>query len=127
MAVLSSLQEVLIRGEFISGADSGCLDNVSLGAISGIATLDFISYGALKIFPNPAKEYATLQFVSRQSGYFTIDLFTESGDKTGCHKEVYCSSGIQEVTVPLNNFAPGSYFFKVNSSRQTLSGKLLVR
>ena len=127
MEVLSNLQELLIRGEFIVGADSGCLDNVSLGTISGITTLNFISYGALTIFPNPAKEYATLQFAARQSEYYTIDLFTESGDKTGCHKEVYCSNGIQQVTIPLNNFAPGTYFFKVNSSRQTLTGKLLIR
>jgi Laminin B (Domain IV)/Secretion system C-terminal sorting domain len=127
LAVLSYLQDLLIRGEYISGADSGSIDNVSLGSISGIPSHDYISHGELTIFPNPAKEYATLQFIASQAAYFTVELFTETGQRTSCHKDVYCSAGIQEITLPLHNLSSGIYFFTVNSSHQALTGRVVVR
>ena len=127
MDVLSNLQNLLIRGEFINGADSGCIDNVSMGSISGIPIHDYINPGELAIFPNPASDNVTLRFVANESGYFTITLLSGLGEKSDRQKVVYCSVGNQEIQLPLNGLPAGIYCCTLHSIQQTLTGKIIIR
>ena len=125
MEVISNLQNLYIRGEFIVGDDSGYIDNVSLGLIQRIPTIEN-NNEALSIFPNPAKESATLRFFAKKSDYFTITLLNESGTICKRQKVVYCSAGNQEILLPLNDLPPGIYLVKIQTKSGIESKKLVI-
>ncbi|MCX6250951.1 MAG: T9SS type A sorting domain-containing protein [Bacteroidetes bacterium] len=125
-SVLSNLQNLYLRGEFIVGDDSGSIDNVIMGTIQGIQE-EAWSVQHLLIFPNPASESAVLSFTVEDPGYFTLTLFDETGKPMAPVHRTYCSKGNQKITVPLKGIPSGIYTCELKHSRDRLIGKIIVR
>jgi len=126
MEVISNLQMLLIRGEFISGPDSGCLDNVSLGSILGIPVCDNPPRDQMTIYPNPASDKAIARFYVRQSGYYTISIINGQGEICRGQKIVFCSNGVQEIALPINAMPSGIYTCIISNPLQTFTGRLII-
>ncbi len=125
--VLSNLQELWIRGEFINGPDSGCLDNVSLGFVQGISDFQLRTQEVLSIFPNPASDYTTLRFTVADPGYFNLFLLNINGLNCVPSRMVYCTAGVHEIQLVLKDLPSGIYFPNLRGDKQTMMGKVIVK
>ena len=97
-SVLSNLQNLFIRGEFIVGDDSGCLDNVRLGIVTEILEHKLLP-GQMVVFPNPAKEYLQLSMNIEQGGFYDFSFTGVSGELGILQHRFYLSKGKQVLDV----------------------------
>jgi hypothetical protein len=77
-----------------------------------------IANNEMQIYPNPAKNWVSLQINSNYPGTKTIQLF----NSTGCLlNEIKTTEN--KVAFPLNDYSSGMYFIKVTSDNVVWSGK----
>jgi hypothetical protein len=125
-SVLSNLQNLYIRGEFIVGDDSGCIDNVKLGLVSEILEHE-LSPGQLAVFPNPAKEYIQLSMYVEQDGFYDFSLTGVSGERGVLQHRFYLSKGKQLLKVSLGNVLSGSYIAEMRNGSTVFRRKVVVK
>jgi ELWxxDGT repeat protein len=84
--------------------------------------------GDLKVFPNPAKTHARFQLTLKNPQQLSIAIADMTGKVVSTTGLRAFGSGINEITIPLQSFACGSYSYQVmNSTGQSMAAGILVK
>ncbi|WP_233268574.1 T9SS type A sorting domain-containing protein [Cellulophaga sp. L1A9] len=80
------------------------------------------------VYPNPLEASTNLYYTSNTDDTYTLELFSLNGILLGNHTQEGTSVvGQNEITIPRKNLSPGVYFYKLASSSQIWSGKIVVK
>jgi hypothetical protein len=82
-----------------------------------------IDNNILKLFPNPAKEQATLYF--SENGITNITIYNIFGREVYCHN-MQNSKGANSETINVSGWAKGMYIVKASTAEGIKTSKLLV-
>jgi len=105
---------------------SGCVDplvlTVTVDVTVGVDDAAFVQ--TLRIFPNPAKDLATISYSFEESKQLEIKVTNTIGQVVWLQQ---APTGPQaQVNIDLRNFANGVYFIEFNDGEQRLSRRLVV-
>ncbi|WP_367390714.1 T9SS type A sorting domain-containing protein [Lewinella sp. LCG006] len=105
---------------------SGCVDplvlTVTVDVTVGVDDAAFVQ--TLRIFPNPAKDLATISYSFEESKQLQIKVTNTIGQVVWLQQ---APTGPQaQVNIDLSNFANGVYFIEFNDGEQRLSRRLVV-
>jgi uncharacterized protein (TIGR02145 family) len=97
-------------------------DVLRLNITTDISSLENDQLSLLKLYPNPASDYTTLEVFPPVTGDFVIAVLDVSG-KTVVHYQGYSENSGQSFR--LSGLKNGIYFVNVNGTNYNLSGKLI--
>lgn len=80
----------------------------------------------LGIYPNPAKDKATLQYAINTPGNIEICLLTFDGKTVQGVINKYHEVGIYQYSFDTSNLAAGTYQISIKSAQRTSTGKILI-
>jgi hypothetical protein len=102
------------------------LKNVSFGS-DGQAHVPAFGEGQRSfIYPNPARDRATLNFATTQAGSFSFRVYSISGQEVGRQSGI-ANSGINQVTVSLPEVPGGTYYYSLTTPDGTTDhGKITI-
>ncbi|HNW75032.1 MAG TPA: T9SS type A sorting domain-containing protein [Bacteroidales bacterium] len=80
----------------------------------------------LKIYPNPASEFATLEFESAKYENAEIKLVNSMGQSFPVRNNYSMTAGENKLRVDISGYAPGIYMVVIRSENCLLSGKVAV-
>ncbi|MBW6479232.1 MAG: T9SS type A sorting domain-containing protein [Bacteroidales bacterium] len=81
----------------------------------------------IRIYPNPATKYATIEFNLIESAVVGIKLFDLSGRLIHTEPASNLASGPHSIKVALNSFTPGTYILRLDANNDVQSiNKLIV-
>ncbi|MCB2219928.1 MAG: CotH kinase family protein [Bacteroidetes bacterium] len=118
--------------DFNDGANwySGCIGGSPGGpheACDTIAVEEFRSESAsCKLFPNPAKSEAFIQFYSETNQQILIELFDFTGNCRFELNQKIIANKPELITIPLENFKNGVYLISIHGSDYYIFEKLIV-
>jgi hypothetical protein len=79
------------------------------------------SFSISKIYPNPVKDFVTVDIHSELTGNIQISLFNILGTEVKKWEPWYVSQGSQEFRIDLSSIKSGVYILKVVKSGQVLT------
>ncbi|MBU2997380.1 T9SS type A sorting domain-containing protein [Cellulophaga baltica] len=80
------------------------------------------------VSPNPLTTETVLYFTATEASSYTFDIFSLNGTVQGAHRITgECVEGDNEITIQRQSLNSGIYFYKLASSNQTWSGKIIVK
>lgn len=79
----------------------------------------------LTISPNPAKDFAYLDFNAPREGSYVLELFNETGGSI-FQKNYDLNEGSNSIMLSTGQFSPGSYVVKIKMGEEVISGKLIT-
>jgi hypothetical protein len=80
----------------------------------------------LKIYPNPARDIATISFTMKQNDYVSVRIFNLLGEVVYSRDKSYLSSGEQVIQISGENLSPGIYFVHLRIGNQGVTEKLTI-
>jgi hypothetical protein len=80
----------------------------------------------VKIFPNPASEFAILEFELPRTEYIKIDLLSSMGQSLTKITYPSFNSGKHQVRVDLTKYVAGLYVININAGDSSFSGKICL-
>ena len=80
---------------------------------------------SFEIFPNPAKETASLKVNSLISSQASVFVYNALGNVV-YHKEVLINEGKNKIDINVEDFSPGVYFTSIKSGEITQSKKFII-
>ena len=80
----------------------------------------------LKIFPNPASEFAILEFELPRNENVKVDILSSMGQSLANITYLSCTSGKHQVKIGLTNYSSGMYIIKVSVGESFYSRKLFI-
>jgi aminopeptidase N len=77
---------------------------------------------AIKVYPNPASEMLTIEFIMPSTGAVSVSLFTQLGVPILARKFESLPTGKQTIALPVNQLAMGKYILSLDlpNSRQAI-------
>jgi hypothetical protein len=81
---------------------------------------------ALSPSPNPVHGIATLAYATRHSGMVSIALFDLLGNQVLTVEHGNLPSGVHQANIDARLLPAGSYFYRIESNGEVVSGKLIV-
>jgi hypothetical protein len=81
----------------------------------------------LGIFPNPLAESSTLRFYLAEGSHSQIEIYNLTGEKVKSVFEGYLPAGSHKFSINKNEFAPGLYFTRLQTSAGSVVGKMMVK
>jgi hypothetical protein len=116
---------IAFRGVGSSGQNMFVDDvNLHVGAATGIENI--IANSEVSLYPNPAIDKATLEFVQGKSSHVTISVIDAVGRTVATVADGTLNPGPQRFAIPTNNLAAGSYNVLVQTEAGTLTQRLSV-
>jgi subtilisin family serine protease len=79
----------------------------------------------LAVYPNPANEFLTVEIITPQPTDVKVTLTSLTGQKILSHHQTI-SAGRYEVNIPCDHLSPGFYFYQVQTTAKTKSGKVII-
>ncbi len=92
--------------------------------INGVSTISNVT--GISIYPNPAKDEATLSFYLGKSGNVHVKLVDYTGRLIADVMNDNRSEGAQKVTIPTTNVAPGNYIVLIEANGGTNAQRITV-
>ena len=117
-----------VNGDNSDGNNNGdkeVFKNMVLNAIAGIETLSLNT--EIKLFPNPAKETATLNYYLNKDSHVTINITDLNGKIVSTQITEDASEGSYSKKLELNELNSGTYFVKIKSDDNSVTKKLVVQ
>lgn len=98
-------------------------------AVSGTVGIDEVNAGAgdFYIYPNPANDAARVEFSLKDNQDVNIMITDLSGRIVYSDLLQNRAAGMNNVELPLNNFADGMYMVSLRTNNNTVSQRLIVR
>ena len=81
-----------------------------------------------KVYPNPASDYVNIEFESKGTGRTSIVIFDSIGSLVKLVYDKRIDSGMQNVMMPVTDFANGIYYIRIaEGSKQKTINLLIAR
>ena len=84
-------------------------------SFSGIAT-ENQTFSIAKVYPNPVKDFVTVEIKSGISGTIQISLINILGTEVKKFESISLKPGDQQFKIDLSSFKTGVYFLKISNS-----------
>ncbi len=78
-------------------------------------------------FPNPGRDLTTLSYDMSHPGHPRVEVFDILGRRVRMIDVGFREPGKHEITIPLRDFSPGDYRWRVVLGHESISGPLIVR
>jgi PKD repeat protein len=105
--------------------DSTC-HSVTATSIASAINENTTAISALSLSPNPADASATFTFLMAVPGNVNIAVYDIYGREVLTQLTQQFSSGKQQVIIPTENFAAGTYIVQINTSGQSVQSRLTI-
>jgi hypothetical protein len=112
-------------GGIISIKATDCNYTSQSKLISETNNNNFFQKNQLKIYPNPATSFVSLQFNTIKEDNVLLELYNMSGLKIKDIK-LHVSAGEQSIKMDVNNLLPGVYILQLRLNTQMLETKLMI-
>lgn len=115
---------IAFRGIGASGQNM-FVDDVNLRTgPAGVET--FVANGEVSLFPNPAKESATLAFSLNKSSKIVINVTDAAGRTVATIADATLPQGEQKINIPTASLAGGLYNIAIQTEEGTITKRLTV-
>ncbi|MCZ2102653.1 MAG: Omp28-related outer membrane protein [Chitinophagales bacterium] len=115
---------VLLRNAVVMNANTSTIDEaINFGYITGTKEVELDA--ALNIYPNPADNYANVEFVLPQTSDVTIELYNMDGSISQS-KVFEQQSGHVLLKMPVESLTSGIYLMKINTNVGSKYGKIVI-
>lgn len=78
-----------------------------------------------QLYPNPTDGQVELRYVLDQSTEINFSIYDQTGKRTSTLVDEYKAPGVHTHTFDLTSLAPGVYFYKLETSHDIQSGKVI--
>ena len=95
-----------------SYAQKTTFSNLKAGTVSERIS-DAQSFSIDKVYPNPVKDFITLELQSAQPGTIQVTLINILGTEVKKWEEFYLNQGDQKLKLDLSQFKSGVYILKI--------------
>lgn len=129
---LGSYADANMLVKFVGTRTPGNADNGSLAWIDNVRmtkTLDVantIATSSVSLFPNPAKDAATLEFSLVKGGKVVVNVLDAVGRTVSVAADATMAAGTQRVQIPTTGLAAGVYNINILTEDGTLTQRLTV-
>ena len=110
------------------GTDGGghyaFMDNLKITNTLGVGNV--ISNNTVNLYPNPARETATLEFTMAKGGKVVVNVLDATGRTVAVAADATMAQGAQHVSIPTANLAAGVYNITIQTEEGTLTQRLSV-
>lgn len=109
-----------------------CTPHIDLGMIGTITATgslgidDNSNISIVKIFPNPAKDHASLMMTSAKQGRGVMSIYDLLGNKVN-DIDVAIKQGSNSIPVPMDKILPGIYFIELKYNNQAAIVRRFVK
>jgi hypothetical protein len=115
---------IALRGVGASGQNM-FIDDVNLRTgPAGVG--EIIANSQVSLYPNPAKESATLDFTLSKSGKVVVNVSDATGRIVAVAADATMAQGAQHITIPTAALAAGVYNISIQTEEGTLTQRLSV-
>lgn len=113
----------------VTGSDSnGCMKKdsvmINVDPCTGIKELN-ITNQTLNVYPNPAKDKATVSFLANRESLFVLNLIDSKGINVK-QEMIRTRSGENSHSIDLTEMQSGLYFILIQNNEGTFRGKIIV-
>lgn len=105
--------------------DNGCKGSASIKIDTMHVGINPILFNDFKLYPVPATTAIHLEFTSGNAEPLTIRLVNMQGAVLS-EQEHFINSGVNSISIPLNEVAAGTYFLQMSNSRGSSTFKVMV-
>jgi hypothetical protein len=109
---------ILALGSFAQSKLSS--DQKNTGSSSGM-NAENQSFSITRIYPNPVKDYVTVEFHSEETGSLQASLINIAGTEVKKWDSNSISKGDQKLKLDLSFLKTGVYFLKISSSGRVIT------
>lgn len=95
-----------------------------IAAVQNVSNLKFTNNIA-QLFPNPAKDNATLTINAKTATKYTIELQDISG-KVVMRKDAFLQAGVNNIHLDISKYSAGMYFIRLVTKEEKVSLKLSI-
>jgi hypothetical protein len=92
---------------------------------SGVLTAGMItstnSFSIEKAYPNPVKDFVTIELQSEESGDLKVSLINILGTEVKKWDNFYVNPGDQSLKIDLSQFKSGVYILRITKQGQTIT------
>lgn len=81
----------------------------------------------IRIIPNPAGSVATLVFELAKPGTVIISMYDQGGRKVGSLSHNFVQAGTQQMQISVSRWPAGMYQVRMESGRQTATGRMVIK
>jgi hypothetical protein len=92
--------------------------NQKVGTQTSGITAENQSFSVDKIYPNPAKDFVTIDLRSEVTGTIQVSLFNILGTEVKKWEGFFVCRGDQKLKIDLSSIRSGIYFLKISTSNQ---------
>jgi hypothetical protein len=100
------------------------VDNLKVTNTTGVENV--INNGTVKLYPNPAKENAALEFTLAKNGTVVVNVLDATGRTVATVANGNMTAGAQHVNIPTAALAAGVYSISIQTEEGTLTQRLSV-
>ncbi len=106
------------------GGHYGFMDNFKISNTT--AVVNVINTNTVSLYPNPARESATLEFTLNNNSTVAINVVDATGRMVSTVTNAVMSAGTQHVTIPTAQLAAGVYNITIQTEHGVLTQRLSV-
>jgi len=117
----NELEFICVRIEEVNGAKDEVADNNEL------CKEGFEDQLFLNLFPNPALDELTFEFVLPEAAKIKLDFYDQLGRKVMNALDVFLEAGVHQKSFVVNGLRPGIYYFRFSYSGQERKGAFMKR
>tara|TARA_Y100000782_G_C10189046_1_gene269146 strand:- start:2399 stop:6958 length:4560 start_codon:yes stop_codon:yes gene_type:complete len=103
----------------------GCAGSDTIYIDARVSVQEYVN-GTISVYPNPARDYVTLELSAVQSGSLTLELYTVTGQMLETKQNVM-SAGNQNFQIDLSEYGSGYYFIKAKVNGELIGDFRIVK
>jgi thiol-disulfide isomerase/thioredoxin len=120
---LTSRGNTLISGGSYASSEESKFHNKDLNT-TGVE--DVFAFGTMEVLPNPANNFANVNFNLSTDGDAVVNLLDISGKLVSSYGMGNLSEGMHHQQIDFNDIAAGTYFVEIRSSGERIVKQLVV-
>lgn len=111
---------------YVSENNTNLLRRIIMGRVTDLAE-HRNTPSALKVFPNPVFDLATIEFKAVQSGHAQIAIYTSEGKLVQKIHDGHLNQGLHTFPLDTQGLSAGIYFCRVHSGKTTLETRVVIQ
>ncbi|MDR1542906.1 MAG: thiol protease/hemagglutinin PrtT [Prevotellaceae bacterium] len=108
---------------YLEGSDFIPLHYIPV-TVTNSSGIDDVQSGDISIFPNPAKDFVTVDFKDFTAEIYKITIYNMQGKQILTEK---ITNSAKEINIPLSDITNGVYLLQIHSEKGVLTEKLIIK